>query len=228
MQTIVVACQTLRDELSLAIKECGVNYPVIYIESGLHNKPELLHRRVQDQLNMIDNVDVILMAFGYCGNSMLEIQSSRFKIVIPRVDDCISLLLGSVEVRRRTSQGGTYYLTKGWLDSERNIIGEYEHCVAKYGEKRALRITKTMLAHYKRLMLINTGAYSVKKIMVQTQKFADRLNLHHEIIMGSPRLLHKLLVGSWDKEFIVLEPGQKLTFSDICHTGSQLAAAETW
>lgn len=225
MKTVVIACQTLRDELRLAIKETGVDYPVIYVESGMHNKPELLHKRIQDQIDMIDNVDVILMVFGYCGNSMLGIKSSHCKIVISRIDDCISLLLGSVEVRRRTSQDGTYYLTKGWLDNELNIIGEYERCVVRHGEERAMRVMKTMLSNYCRFMLIDTGAYSIESIIPRTQEFAAKLNLRHEIIHGSPRLLQKLLLGPWDDEFIMLEPGQEFTLADICSGGadSQLA-----
>jgi hypothetical protein len=225
VKAVVIACQTLQDELRLAIKETGVDYPVIYVESGLHNKPELLHGQIQVQLDMIDNVDVILMVFGYCGNSMLGIKASHCKIVIPRVDDCISLLLGSAEARRRTSQEGTYYLTKGWLDNEQNIIGEYERCVARYGEVRTLRLMKTMLSNYCRFMLIDTGAYSLASIIPRTQEFAAKLNLRHEIIKGSPRLLRKLLLSSWDEEFIVLEPGQEITLAHICssNVSSQLA-----
>jgi len=216
VQTVIIACQTLRDELRLAIKKTGVNYPVIYIESGLHIQPDSLHKKIQEQIDMIENVDVIIMVFGYCGNSMLGIKSLSCKIVLPRIDDCISLLLGSAEVRRKISQEGTYYLTKGWLDYERNIISDYERTVARYGEKRALRVMNIMLAHYRRFMLIDTGAYSLESVLPRTQDFAAKLNLRHEVVKGSSRLLNKLLLGHWDQEFIVLEPGQEIELTDVC------------
>lgn len=42
--TVIIACQTIRDELNLAIFETRVSYPVILVESGLHNFPDSLHK----------------------------------------------------------------------------------------------------------------------------------------------------------------------------------------
>ncbi|EGO62996.1 DUF1638 domain-containing protein [Acetonema longum] len=217
MRKLIVACQTLQEELRLVLRETDVQDPVVYIESGLHNQPELLNRRIQETLDKIDNVDIVLMLFGYCGNSMLGVKSSRFKIVLPRIDDCIPLLLGSSEERRRVSrETGTYFLTKGWLDYENNLIKEYERCVERYGEQRALKVMKIMMGHYGRFMLIDTGAYSIDSVVKRTREFAARLDKRHEIAAGSLRLIHKLLLEQWDEEFIILEPGQELAMSDIC------------
>jgi len=229
MRAVILACQTIQDELRLALKETGADYPVVYIESGLHNTPEVLHRRIQSQLDMIDNVETVLMAFGYCGNSLLGIKSASFTIVVPRVDDCIPLLLGSCEARRLISQEmGTYFATKGWLGNERNILGEYERCVSRYGEQRALRLIKTMLGHYRRFMLIDTGAYPIDSVVPRTEEFAARVGLKHAIVPGSLRLLHKLLRGQWDREFIVLKPGEEIRLQDICSAeGDRLSQTNT-
>lgn len=228
MRTAILACQTLRDELKMAIEATGVDFPVYFIESGLHNTPELLHQRIQDEINRMDNVDIIILVFGYCGNSLLGINSAAATLVIPRVDDCIPLLLGSCEARKAISREmGTYFLTKGWIDNENNMLQEYERCIQRYGQSRALKVMKVMLAHYKRFMLIDTGAYPVESVVPVTQNFAEKLGLRHEVAHGSPRLLHKLLLGPWDEEFFVLKPGRTLTMNDICcgddeQGGSQL------
>ena len=75
---------------------------------------------------------------------------------------------------------------------------------------------KIMLGHYKRFMLIDTGAYPVEEVLPRTQAFAERLTMQHEVAQGSLRLFHKLLTGPWDEEFLVLEPGNAVTMSDIC------------
>jgi len=223
MGTAILACQTLQAELTLAIQETRVDFPIIYVESGLHNTPELLHKRIQEEINRIDNVDTILLLFGYCGNSLLGIKSDRSKLVLPKVDDCIPLLLGSCEARKSISKEmGTYFLTKGWLDYEKNLLKEYERCIERYGQARTSKIMKIMLGHYKRFMLIDTGAYPVESVLAQTKDIAERLNLCHDITPGSLRLFHKLLQGEWDEEFLVLEPGEAVTISDIC--GSSDAA----
>ncbi len=221
MGTAILACQTLRDELTLALRTTGAGYPVFYIESGLHDTPDLLHKRIQEEINRIDNVDNILLVFGYCGNSLLNIRSDKATLVLPKVDDCIPLLLGSCEAKRNISkEAGTYFLTKGWLDYENNLLREYERCVERYGQAKALKIMKIMMGHYKRFMLIDTGAYAVDSILAQTQNFAQELNLCHEVVPGSLRLFHKLLQGDWDDEFLVLPPGQAVTMQDICRDSS--------
>lgn len=224
MGTVVLACQTIKDELNLAVKETGVSHPIFFVESGLHNFPDSLRRRIQEEINRIDNVDTILMGFGYCGNSLIGIKSHRAGLVIPRVDDCISLLLGSYDLRKNISREmGTYFLTKGWLEYESNLLTEYERCVRRYGSEKALRIMKIMLQNYGRLVTIDTGAYPVEDFVSRTRDFADRLGMKHEIVGGSLRFLIKLLRGPWDEEFIIIEPGREVTFEDmrICGAGDK-------
>lgn len=217
LRAVILACRTIRNELQLAIEETGVKHPVVYVESGLYNNRESLHEKIQEEVEIIGDVDVILMVLGYCGNSLMGVKSSCCKIVIPRVNDCIALLLGSADARKKKSREmNTYFFTQGWLEHEKNILREYERCVTLYGQERTLRIMKTMFGNYRRFMVINTGAYPLESVVPQVREFARTLNMLHEIVPGSLRLLHKLLLGPWDEEFIVLEPGQEITMDDIC------------
>lgn len=212
MSTILVACQTITDEVNKAIQETAFPYPVVWIESGLHNFPDKLKARLQDQLDKITNVQNIILAFGYCGNSLLGLSSGKARLIIPRVDDCISLLLGSYQRRMEIAKdSGTYFLTKGWLEYENNIVTEYERCVAKYGEERAIRVFKMMLEHYRKLVLIDTGAYCLDDCLKKSCALAKIFGLAHHTLPGSLTLIKKLLVGPWDNEFVVLEPGQVIT-----------------
>lgn len=224
LRMYILACRTIRDELQLAMKETGINYPVVYVDSGSYPGRESLHRSIQAEVDKINNADVILMVLGYCGNSLMEVKSSSCKIVIPRVNDCIALLLGSADERKKKSQEmNTYFFTQGWLEHEKNILREYERCMTLYGQERTLRVMKTMLGNYRRFMVINTGAYPLEAVVPKVRECARKLNMLHEIVPGSLRLLHKLLLGQWDEEFIVLEPGQEITIEDICmvkETGS--------
>lgn len=217
MSTLIITCQTIKREVNLAISQTGVDYPVLFVDSGLHNYPDKLHKAIQDQIDKIDNVDTILMAFGYCGNGLLGIKSLTARLVIPRADDCITLMLGSHETRKKIQkEAGTYFLTKGWLDYERNIITEYNGCVARYGQERALRVMKTMLCHYRRLMVIDTKAYELDEVLNTTKSFAETIGMRHEQYVGSMRFIQKLMTGPWNtEEFIILEPGQELSFDEM-------------
>ncbi|MEW6624846.1 MAG: DUF1638 domain-containing protein [Bacillota bacterium] len=212
MSSIIVACQTIEDEVTMALSETNVKYPVVWIESGLHNYPDTLRDKLQERINKISNVENIILAFGYCGNSLLGVKSETAKLIIPKVDDCISLLLGSCQARQDLNQGvGTYFLTRGWIEHENNIIKEYERCVDKYGEDKANRVFKMMLEHYKCLVLIDTGAYCVNDYIDHCHCFAKLFHLDHKIINGSIYYLKRLFTGPWNDDFIILQPGEPVS-----------------
>jgi len=223
--SIIVSCRTIQDEVKKAIAETGVRHPVLWIESGLHNWPDKLRAKLQEQISSIDNVEYIIMAFGYCGNSLLGIISPNAKLVIPRVDDCISLLLGSNQRRQQmSSEMATYYLTKGWMEYDNNILKEYERCVERYGAEKAERVMKIMLENYRRLALIDTGAYNVEDCLHRSCGFACKLGLKHEVVPGSLELLKKLLIGPWDEEFLIIPAGEALDFD---HFRTDLSMPQT-
>lgn len=106
----------------------------------------------------------------------------------------------------------SYFLTIGWIINENNVIREYERCRQRYGRKRAERVLKMMLEHYRRLVLIDTGAYPLDdECLAKSHEAAELMGLKHQVVKGSLHLLKQLLTGPWDENFIVLEPGEELT-----------------
>ena len=89
--TVIVACRTLQEELSLAMKNTACKHPVEFIESGLHDRPKKLASVVQELLDTI-SAERVLLCLGQCGNSMVGIQARQFEMILPKVDDCLSLL----------------------------------------------------------------------------------------------------------------------------------------
>ena len=47
MKTAVISCRTVEDEVTAAAARAGVDYPVTWLESGLHNTPNILRERLQ-------------------------------------------------------------------------------------------------------------------------------------------------------------------------------------
>ena len=215
MSRMIVACKTLKNELNTAMAVCGCSYEIRWIESGLHNFPKKLHNTLQDILDQCVGCDEVLLVMGVCGNSVVGIRTHGFKLVIPRIDDCISLLLGSVTQRRHSSvSGSTYFMTEGWLEGERNIWKEYEYTVNKYGAELFKEIFDTMFQNYRNLALIDTGCYDMKKAIAETQEIAKKLNLTYIQIPGTIDYLIELLSLEWDPErFIIVEPHSSLEMS---------------
>ena len=149
MDTKILACRTLQDEIELAQKNAGTDYPVIYIESGLHERPKKLAEAIRDVFAEIEADGHpplrVLMALGQCGNSLNGIAAGNFELILPKVDDCLSLLIGSTSEKARIgSTDKAFFMTMGWLRGESTIMSQYQKSVEKYGEDVALTILEMM------------------------------------------------------------------------------------
>ena len=218
MKTIILACNTIRGEVEEAVAKTGCPHDIIWIESGLHLVPDSLRKRMQEALNEIKEVSRVLLAFGFCGNAVVGLTTGDYKLVIPKVDDCITLLLGSKENRENcTRQGGVYFLTKGWLEGEANIWKEYQTVLDRFGSERTQLIFKKIFAYYKFLGLIDTGAYDLPGLVPHAREIATTLELQLVTIEGTDRYLRHLLSGPWDDEsFVVIPP---FTTIELSHLG---------
>ena len=216
MRTVIVACKTLEDELNAAQGRTGLEYPVEWIESGLHNTPKKLTACLLEVLERI-TADRVLLAMGTCGNSVQGIRAKGFELIIPKVDDCISLLIGSMKARAKVSEElAAYFLTEGWMRGERNLWVEYQYAVDKYGEEEAKSIADMLYGHYRTLALLDAGITPVQTLVESTKIIADTLKLEQKIIPASISYIEQLLTGPWtDDRFIVKAPGEEITAKDL-------------
>lgn len=208
METVVLACNTIRDEIEKAALDTGCPYRFTWIESGLHLVTGSLHRRLQEELDRMNGAGRVLLAFGLCGGALTGLKTGAFQLVVPRVDDCITLLLGSEEARRScASRGGVYFLTKGWLEGEVNIWKEYEATLERFGPEKTERIYRIMLANYKFLGLIDTGAYDLPGLMPRFREISATLRLELITVKGKDQYLRRLIEGPWnDDHFLIVPP----------------------
>lgn len=223
MNTVLIACTIFRQELEKVLAETGFAHPVLWIDTGeTHSSPEKLRIQLQESLDALEGVDRVLLAFGYCGNALLGIHTKGFQLIFPKVDDCISLLLGSCGRRQEVVQEAqSYFMTKGWVDSPLNLWEEYQkqrpRLVARWGEERAERVLRAaiMPEHYKRLALIDTGAFSLEEVQPKTEQIAQGFGLRHEVLPGTTDYLRRLLVGPWDEGFVTIEAGHTVLFEHV-------------
>jgi hypothetical protein len=208
----IIACATVAEELRLM----GVpEDDLLELEFGLHVYPEKLHETLQQEIDSVPGEADIVLGYGLCSNAAVGLMSLSHRLIIPRVDDCIALFLGSRQehLRRLREEPGTYFLTKGWIKAAELPINDYLRMVEKYGQERAMRVIKVMMANYRRVVLINTGNYRLDEFRAAAQSMADTLELDYEEIPGSNRMLRAMLDGIWDSEYVVVEPGDETTLS---------------
>lgn len=211
-RTLVMACATVIEEMLPLMPE-GIRHQVF--DFGLHVSPDRLRATLQAAIDSLDeDVDTVIFGYGLCSQAVIGIKAGGCTLVVPRVDDCIAIFLGSRSAYSSQCrlEPGTYYLTKGWIEVGDTPFAEYESMQARYGVERAERVMKLMLANYKRLALINTGQYDLERYREYSRRTAERFNLRYEEIQGSNALVRKMLYGPWDDEFVVIGPGDTFAY----------------
>ena len=214
-RTSVIACATVLEEITPLLPE---GMTCVELDFGLHLKPANLKQVLQEAIDEASkDADTVLLGYGLCSMAVVGLTATNCTLVVPKVDDCIAIFLGSRQAYSAQSgaEPGTYYLTKGWIEVSDTIWDEYQKLVERHGEPRAQRMMRLMLKNYTRLAYIDTGQRDQDRYRDHARMVAEAFQLRYEEVQGSNRLIEKLLQGPWDDEFVVAEPGQTIAYADF-------------
>jgi hypothetical protein len=215
----IIACHVMKEEL-LAVKR-DQSAPEIewqFVSMGLHLHPAKLHRELQKLLDQSQKYSRIILGFGLCGGAANQLRAPGCWLTIPRVHDCIPVLLGAISQYRQLNNetSGTFYLSGGWIEGEHSLLNEYRRICQKYGPAKALRVLHQMFANYHQLTYISTDHPREEANRTESQNLAQLLNLNLTIRKGSPRYFEKIVNGPWDDAgFINIAPGKTITEQDF-------------
>ncbi|MDI6895289.1 MAG: DUF1638 domain-containing protein [Bacillota bacterium] len=210
---LVITCQPLAEVVSVL---AGGRVPLHLVDSKLHRSPPRLHDYLQ-QLIEDNPADCVVLAMGLCGGAASDLVVKQGALVLPRVDDCLALLLGSQESYRQQAGEcpGTYYLSKGWLDCPDNIVAEYERCVERRGPDGARRVFRSLIGNYRRLVYIEAGLAEEECFACRAQSFAGTFDLEFHRRPADLRLLANLVRGKRDPRTITFPAGKTTSVLDF-------------
>lgn len=204
---------------------------------GLHRHPEDLRTRLQREIDASVGLgyDAIVMAYGLCGRATAGIVARDIPVVIPRAHDCVTLFLGSRAryTEQQENQPGTYWYSQDYIERNSqeggsltalgagetdgfNIEEEYDQYVAKYGKDNAdylMQVLGAWRSHYERAALIDMGVGNTQNVEAQARDEAEKRGWRFERLQGELSLITRLFSGTWDADFLILQPGQKLGMS---------------
>jgi len=226
LPVVVVACQVLEDLLARLLPE-GLAQQVTYMDYGLHQAPGKMAGTLQEVLDALDQPSLVVLGYGLCGTGLKGLKAGPHTLLVPRVDDCIALLLGSYRDYMREFQAvpGTYYLSKGWLESGSHPLKEYQEYIPRYGEKEAMWLMDQQYQHYERLLLVAkdpTDLETYRPQALEIARFCERWGMRYEEMLGSDRYVERLVelagqLGSngagasvVDKDFLIIQPGGEI------------------
>jgi hypothetical protein len=209
----IVSCEVLRNEIESVVERDGRDLEIEFVDGALHDYPDRLRSALQERIDGTSGARDILLCCGRCSNGTVGLEARDHRLILPAVDDCISLLLGSRAryLEEHGAQPGTYYYTRGWVDFIDDPYKEYLQIVPKYGEEKAQRVARLIMEHYTRVAVIETpGVKGLEDKQEYLETVSEFYELPLERLTGSLRFLEKLVAGPHDEEFIVVQPGELL------------------
>lgn len=207
MKSKVFACYTLADEFQKILP------PEIDLELlpyGLHREPQKLQVELQQRIDADIEHDTLLFGYGLCSYGVVNLHSERHTLVIPRVHDCISILMGARQIYDREFEKcpGSIYLSKGWIDQGAEPLAEFKRYAETYGEENAQWMIDAQYSNYQRVVFIDTGVGNSEELAKYSSEVAKYIKVDYQKQLGSWRLIQKLIQGDWDEEFVVNPPGR--------------------
>ena len=217
MSTVILSCSSLKDYVETAQKKENTNIPTLYLDRKYHAEPKQMREKIiEAEKNLPENVDTVLVAMGFCGGSWDQVIFSR-RVVIPRVDDCISLLLQKTDdYVPNLKKTGHMYMAETDPDdfNIEKLCTDLPKAFEGIDEEKLLHM---LFDNYHYLDIVDTGlndCYSEEYVR-KAQKNADAMNVALDYIEGGNLLLEKLVSGRWDEQFLVAEPGHLIRHGDF-------------
>jgi len=235
MRLKIIACKVLFRELSLVAANSQNFTDVTYIRQGFHDTPEVLQKILQHEIDKIDagedtytckpnmdeDFDAVLLGYALCSNGIAGLSSKKYKIVVPRGHDCITMFLGSKEKYRKyfDSHKCVYWYSAGWIENTpmpgekryNNIRSQY---IEKYGEENAdylMEMEQGWFKEYNWCTFIDWPELNNSSYKAFTRRCADFLNWNYDEITGDSTLLRDFIEGNWDDErFLIVPPGKTI------------------
>jgi hypothetical protein len=220
-KTGIIACKTVINEMRPFLPSEVICHTV---EAGLHMDPAKMRKALQAIVERISaDAETIILGYGLCSMGVIGLQARHSRLIIPRRDDCIAILLGSrlAYLKELNQEPGTYFLSKGWIDAGITLLDELEKMRLRCGEERADRVMARMLRHYRRLVFINMGYSDPEPYRRFSRKAAKVLNLDYQEIRGAPEFLSRLCNGPWEDDFVVAPAGHIINLADFKMIGSR-------
>ena len=212
-QTVILACSSFRDYIAAAQEKMGTAYPVIWLDERLHRDPKLMRRAVLDALeDLPESVETVLVSMGFCGGSWADVPA-RQRLVMPRADDCVSILLHTKDRHGFDLKEKGHLYVKCSDPKTASFKGIFERMTESVDENVRRRYHRQWQESYSHIDVIHAGIYDCDSPDYLAPVREDALFLDAEVGMvpGSNTVLEKLLSGQWDDCFCVFEPGETVT-----------------
>lgn len=207
---IILSCGSLLAHVKAAQQKMQTNYPVVVLDRKYHAEPSKMRWQIIKKMrNLPDEIDTVLVAMGFCGGSWNVVPLAK-RVVIPKVDDCITLLLHKDDAWQYNLKEKTHIYLRDGDNGAFSFSGIQKSLCEKHGAEKGRAIFNKWFAPYTDVDIIDTGAYDChsEEYLAAARKNADLTKCRLNHAEGSNILLEKLVSGRWDSQFLIAEAGE--------------------
>ena len=230
----VFSCRVFTRELSYFIAKSKNVVDVTFLPQGLHEAPKVLNAELQASIARFredcDNwrrrrrPDYLALCFGLCSESIVGIEALDVPIVVPRVDDCVGVYLGSEEryLEYFNKYKGTFWAFPSWAESSPSTDADYLDIMRAEYLKRydgdedlvedMIELELEMTANYRNVGYISSPlAVDPEGSREHAARYARDHGWNLIEAEGDLSLMEQLLNGPWDEDkFLVVPPGYRI------------------
>ncbi len=218
VKTYIITCGSLRKQVAAAQNKEGTHYPVVELDRRLHAEPVKMREALFDAMyDLPGDTDLVLISMGMCGGSLLG-KEFRFRTVIPRVDDCISLQLHTAERNGFNLKEKNHLYLTDMEDGCLSIEKIHEQLIERHGEKQGKETFARWFDGYRHVDIVDsgfTGCHS-PEYREAAERNAAMIQAEISYVDGSNIILEELVSGRWDEHFLIVDKGTVLEKRDFC------------
>ncbi len=221
---VVISCAVFQHLVEEMLPE-EMAAEISFLDYGLHLVPKNLKATIQKTIESVAEPSLVVLGYGLCGNGLNGIEAGQHTLLIPRTDDCISILMGSYDsyLKEFYDNPGTYYLTKGWLESGSDPLKQYHNMVESYGEETAEWLMNEQYQNYKRIVLIAHTPEDLEQYRPRAQevaKYCERWDMQYSELVGSDAYVGGLVqaittLKESNEDFLLIPAGGMLKQSQF-------------
>lgn len=232
-----IGCEVLARPLYLAAARSRHVVDVELLRRGLHEIPADLRSRLQAMIDETDatTYDAVVLGYALCGAATAGLRAGTVPLVVPRAHDCITLFLGDRERYRHefTADPGTFWYVQDYLEredapgaeltglgigagSEDEMKATHAEYVERYGRDNAdylMEVLGAWRSHYDRAAYVDMDVADGSHVEERARTDAERRGWRFEKVAGDVILVRRLLEGDWERDFLVVRPGERVVMS---------------
>lgn len=148
---IILACEMIREELEISIRDLGLDVTPVYLEAALHVDLNNLRDTVRDKLDELrasSGEEIKLLYGNMCHPDLCKICAERLVGLPSKGINCIELVIPPELIKKLDSEAKTFYITSMWLAQYKNFFG-------KQGwDQIDVRMN---MGYYDRILLLDAG-----------------------------------------------------------------------